>query len=434
MHAIAKEHGLWDGKGKLSFVDAFSGGEYANQYYTGRRVWDGYRRFAASQKFPATYKDLKKDRPYPATAKVDAKMSVRDWFAAHRSHYEGTPYDTTKGLAAGPFGSPDRYTEPGTAGDPGSGAWERTVGIFRTAATWVAAAKKDAAAGGVAWYAPAASSKSVFMPLMVAAGAAPPPYTVGNPGVLDRSSAYWAHKYVANLAQLRHNAMIVDIVKSQKHWEAAGVALVDTIRSGAEVVRDAAALRTALDAHAAAVLGATWRLADDLMVKYADGGLTTRRPDGSTASVDLGYTKEWLDAVGFADGPTRVGLLPGGATWGEAGLDPNAHGGAAAAAVQVAAASGAGGGGGDAARRRRAAAGGRRRRAGGLALLRDGDLRRPDVRARAAPPLRPRRFVEGVRRPRRRGRGSAGRGSTCPRGGRRSGSRARREESTARCR
>ena len=132
MHAIAKEHGLWDGKGKLSFVDAFSGGEYANQYYTGRRVWDGYRRFAASQKFPATYKDLKKDRPYPATAKVDAKMSVRDWFAAHRSHYEGTPYDTTKGLAAGPFGSPDRYTEPGTAGDPGSGAWERTVGIFRT--------------------------------------------------------------------------------------------------------------------------------------------------------------------------------------------------------------------------------------------------------------------------------------------------------------
>ena len=75
MHAIAKEHGLWDGKGKLSFVDAFSGGEYANQYYTGRRVWDGYRRFSASQKFPATYKDLKRDRPYPATAKVDAKMT-----------------------------------------------------------------------------------------------------------------------------------------------------------------------------------------------------------------------------------------------------------------------------------------------------------------------------------------------------------------------
>ena len=33
--------------------------------------------------------------------------------------------------------------------------------------------------------------------------------------------------------------------------------------------------------------------------------------------------------MGFADGPTRVGLLPGGATWGEAGLDPNAHGAAA---------------------------------------------------------------------------------------------------------
>ena len=52
------------------------------------------------------------------------------------------------------------------------------------------------------------------------------------------------------------------------------------------MVRDAAALRTALDAHASAVLGATWRLADDLMVKYADGGLTTRRPDGSYVRFD----------------------------------------------------------------------------------------------------------------------------------------------------
>ena len=108
----------------------------------------------------------------------------------------------------------------------------------------MAAAKKDAAAGGVAWYAPAASSKSVFMPLMVAAGAAPPPYTVGNPGVLDRSSAYWAHKYVANLAQLRHNAMIVDIVKSQKHWEAAGVALVEPYEFRPHPNRNVFALRS----------------------------------------------------------------------------------------------------------------------------------------------------------------------------------------------
>lgn len=36
MHALALKYGLWDGRGLLSFTDAFSGGEYSNRYYSGR--------------------------------------------------------------------------------------------------------------------------------------------------------------------------------------------------------------------------------------------------------------------------------------------------------------------------------------------------------------------------------------------------------------
>ena len=67
-------------------------------------------------------------------------------------------------------------------------------------------------------------------------------------------------------------------------------------------------IKSTLDALAAEVLAATWQLCDDLMVKYADGGVTTAQLDGSAASKDLGYPAEWLSAVGFAGGPPRLGL------------------------------------------------------------------------------------------------------------------------------
>lgn len=54
-----------------------------------------------------------------------------------------------------------------------------------------------------------------------------------------------------------------------------------------------------MDAHAAGVLNATWSLADQLMVKFANGGLTTGlRPDGSVESVNLGYPWWWYALVG----------------------------------------------------------------------------------------------------------------------------------------
>ena len=50
-----------DGTGALDFTRAFSGGEYGSKYYTGRRVWDGFRRFKPSLALPAEYGSLKTD-------------------------------------------------------------------------------------------------------------------------------------------------------------------------------------------------------------------------------------------------------------------------------------------------------------------------------------------------------------------------------------
>ena len=319
MLSIAAEHSLWDGVGLLDFTKAYSRGEYAHKYYSGRRMWDGFRKMAPSLSLPPEYGDLRNDKPikpwgsstYPFSVKPDTKLSPQAGFAAHRSHYEGTPYDTTKGLAAGAFGTPDRYATLNAPGDPGQGSWERTVSIYRTTYTWVVqanAALPDAAAGTI-WWGPADSSKTVFVPLTVAMGEPPQAYTLGRQGKIERESAYWAHRYVQNLAQIRYKEMIVDIQAASTAWEAKGAALVGAIRAVNGNIRTKRQIKQALDAHAAAVLKATWQLADDLMLKYADGGRTTPQPDYTVNCEPLGYPASWLrdKEVNFTSGPERLG-------------------------------------------------------------------------------------------------------------------------------
>jgi len=154
----------------------------------------------------------------------------------------------------------------------------------------------------------------------------PAPYRVGNPAVLDRGSAYWAHKYLQNIAQLRYSRMIGHIQANSRRFEQRALALVEAARSDArQAEADGAKLTPSelssrlwklLDDHASEVLAATWSLTDQLMVMYADGTLTTTNPDGSPNSVDLGYSVAYLEANGYTRGPPRTGELPGGATWG----------------------------------------------------------------------------------------------------------------------
>lgn len=315
LHSVARAHGLWNGKGLLDFTKVYSRGEYGSKYYSGRRMWDGFRHMKPSLKLPAEYGSLKDDAPYPWSVKPDEKVSPRSWFAAYRSHYEGTPYDTTKGVAAGPFGTPDRYGTPDTPGDPGVGSWERTVAIYRTIFTWVVQANAGLAndVSNVVWWGPADASKTSFAPLMVSAGDPPADYTIGRQAKIDRQSGYWAVRYVQNLAQIRYSDMIQDIQAVSEQWEEKATALVSRLQANSGSSR--ASIKKALDAHAAGVRADYWQLADDLMVKYADGGLTKPLPDGSATSVNLGYPTAWLNdkAVNFRAGerlPDPAGFGP----------------------------------------------------------------------------------------------------------------------------
>ena len=110
--SFVKEKGYYDPTSgePFRFCDAYCPATPENQRYADARVWSIFRRAAPSKNFsPDYHRAVEGAEPYPLWIKPDNKLSVADVFALMRDHYEGTDYDMTKGIDAGPYGTPNRW-------------------------------------------------------------------------------------------------------------------------------------------------------------------------------------------------------------------------------------------------------------------------------------------------------------------------------------
>lgn len=306
MHGIALRHKLWDGQGKLDFTAAFSDGEYLHKFYSGRRVWGALHMLAPSLRLSPDYGEWRKDAPYPATVKPDRKVSLRQMQAVMRSYYEGTQFDQTKGLAAGPWGSPDRAMGGALPGSPGS--WERSIGLFRTSDSHIVQARTAVPreVAGVLWWGPHAAPTTVYMPFFSGATELPASL-LGHYEALDKSTAFWACRYVFNLVQLKYGKMIQHVRQLQQQQQAKGdrlVAAATALARTAPASQRGSLVAELSGAHAQQVVSALWELFDSLMFTFADGFVAHA---GGEAEPTLDtYPEWWLKAVGYAHGPPPV--------------------------------------------------------------------------------------------------------------------------------
>ena len=160
---IAEKKGWWKpSDGKLDFAKVYGDGEFHHPYYSLRRVWRAMSLLAPSLGLSPWAEDaFTKD--YPFAVKPDKKVTVEDIAAIHRDNYDGTEFDLTVGLAAGPFGNPTRYegNAESVADSEGKlttlvGEFERPLDIYRCVYSYVAQSRSwlPDEVGGVLWFAP----------------------------------------------------------------------------------------------------------------------------------------------------------------------------------------------------------------------------------------------------------------------------------------
>jgi len=109
--SLAVEKGYYDPASGEPFVfhEVYGPSTPRNLRWADTRVWSIMRRVAPSNLKADYHRAVEGAEPYPLWIKPDKKLSLADVMGLMRDHYEDTDFDMTKGIDAGPFGSPYRW-------------------------------------------------------------------------------------------------------------------------------------------------------------------------------------------------------------------------------------------------------------------------------------------------------------------------------------
>jgi dipeptidase len=302
---FAVEQGFYksDSGKPFSYRDAYHPNIGASQKRAcAGRVWSIYRRSSPSHNFSdAWFRGAEGAEDYPLFIKPDQPLAVQDVMALMRDHYEGTPYDMTKGIDAGPFGSPVRFRDLTWTVDGKPYTWERPISTQQAGFVTVSQSRKGLPdpVGGVTWFTPDEASTSCFVPLYCSIDALPEPFVVGDYKKFSFDSAWWVWNVVSNLAYDRWSRVIPDIQAVQYEREKALLAMQPVIEETAVklAATDPALARGFLTNYSVSTGEAVFRrwkeLAESILTRHVDGYV--QQPNGRSKSV--GYSPEWLERV-----------------------------------------------------------------------------------------------------------------------------------------
>jgi dipeptidase len=304
MEKFAADNGWYDpdsGEG-FSWRKAFHPTTPQQLRYTETRVWSLYRRCAPSQDWPSDYhRGVEGAEPLPLWIKPEKKLAVADVFELMRDHYEGTEFDMTQGVDAGPYGTPNRWRPMAWEIDGQNYTWERPISTQQTGFSMITQSRDwlPDPVGGLTWYGVDDTYFTCYVPLYCGIESVPESFTTGSLGKFGWDSAWWVFNFVSNYANLKYSYMIQDIQIVQAELEGDFLDLQPAIEKTAT---DLAQTDPALMArfltdysvtHAEAVVD-KWRdLGEYLLTKYNDGYLK----DENGRPQEKGYPEAWLRAV-----------------------------------------------------------------------------------------------------------------------------------------
>lgn len=300
--------------GLFHFANTYSSGEFTHPYHTFGRIWSIYNRISPSAGFSPYIRNWQ-ECPYPFSVAPYHRLNKTEIFNLFRDHYEGTEWDLTKGIAAGPFGDP--YRDRGDVDEmEGSiderivpGAWPYPVSAITCGYSYICESGKEwtAPVPGICWFGFAQPYETCYIPVFPTVTSLSPVFFQGNRSVYDRTYGYWPFSTVTNWARLRYDSMIPIIRDRQKQIEIKEFQDVMNISiQSREIFKDSGddAARSFLTKYsqenAEQVVKDWWNLSDALIVGYSNGMMWD--PEQKTDSLS-GYPDWWYNASGFQYGP-----------------------------------------------------------------------------------------------------------------------------------
>ncbi len=303
---FARSKGYFDGKDEdFSFSRAYAVYDFGALRGCDARVWSYYNAHAdgMDRYLPWIYEAS--GEVMPLWVKPNHKLTADDMKNMMRDHYEGTPFDMTKDVGAGPYAVPYRWRPMTFKVDDAEYTHERAIATQQTGFSFVACLRDNVPdyLKGLLWFGTDDANTCVYLPIFCSVKRVPASLGHGDTNTLDWSSNFWVNNYVANQAYNRYSQMIPDIRRVQKELE-------DSIKVDVAVVEEQVRAFDREDAlDIVQFLADHWsdnatrrykELGDFLFVKYMDGNIKKQNEDGSFKRTDEGIPA-YPDFGGYDD-------------------------------------------------------------------------------------------------------------------------------------
>lgn len=296
--SFARKRGYFNGKDEdFSFADAYCHHDQGERRGCDARVWSYFRRFQPEAEKYFAWVNFESDEPMPLYIIPARKVSLREMQEAMRDHFEGTPYEMTSDVGAGPNHVPYRWRPMDYKVDGKTYTMERAIATQQTGWSFVSQSRDylPDPVGGVLWFGTDDTNTTVYMPFYCSMTEVPAQLDHGDINTFSFDSNFWMNNWVANQAYNRYDLMIPDIRKVQKgledKYEATRPAQEKKLAELA-AAGDVMAITAAVNAEGAAIAkeatDAYRDLGQYLFVKFMDGNMKKTDADGKFIKSEYG--------------------------------------------------------------------------------------------------------------------------------------------------
>ena len=293
---FARKMGYFDGKDEdFDFSRAYAITDFGALRGCDARVWAFFNKYADGMDRYLPWIDYADGEVMPLWVKPSKKIGYRDLQWMMRDHFEGTPYDMTSDIGAGPFHVPYRWRPMNYEVDGKEYVHERAIATQQTGFSFVSQMNNAAPEPmrGILWFGVDDANTCVYIPVYSCVTDVPHEFAPGNGDLYNISwdAAFWVNNFVANQAYNRYSQMIPDIRRVQNAIEDSIAAEVDQLRAEVpmldpEVAADMLRFHTAQRSRN--YVKDYKALGEYLLVKYLDGNIKKEDADGNFARTPEG--------------------------------------------------------------------------------------------------------------------------------------------------